>query len=550
MTRQSPLNKVQSHYIFVTGGVLSSLGKGTLAASLGAILKQVGYSVRLCKIDPYINVDPGTMNPFEHGEVFVTKDAAETDLDFGHYERFTGIHASQNDSTTTGRLFASIIEKERQGGYNGETVQIVPHFCDEVHSFITQHDSHADFIICEIGGTIGDIEGQSIVEALRQLRVRFGAAHTLFVHLVPMYFLESTGEIKTKPAQHSVRQLLGLGVQPDILCCRNRTTLSASLKTKLARACNLDPASIISARDVQHIYEVPQALEAEGLLTKIQQHFHLSHQSADMRPWENLVSVLKNAAESKNLSIGIVGKYIEFDDTYRSLKEALWHSAATLGRNLKLHWISVDDHSQESLEQELKKTSGFVVPGGFGVRGIDLKVHAASIAQQESKPFLGICLGFQALALSAAQRTKIENPLSEEFHDPKLGTPIIARLQKWHDIHGTLQNRASTSGKLRLGAFPISLQEQSLFASIYGTHNITERFRHRYALQPEYHDILESTGLRISGRSEDNIIATIEMSNHPFCVGVQFHPEFQSNPFLPHPLFTKFVQECITFEKN
>ncbi len=544
------LTRPLSRYIFVTGGVLSSLGKGTLAASVGALLKQVGFSVRLCKVDPYLNLDPGTMNPFEHGEVFVTNDGGETDLDFGHYERFTGIEASKSDSTTTGKIFTSIIAKERRGEYNGETVQIVPHFCWAVHDFIMRNDGVSDFIICEVGGTVGDIEGQSFIEALRQMRVSFGALQTMFVHLVPMYFLETTNETKTKPAQHSVRQLLGLGIQPDLLCCRTRTPLDLAIKTKLARACNLEKSNIISASDVELIYQVPKRIEEEGILTRIQEHFQLPVKQADMSPWIALEDTLQSSAKAQPLHIAIIGKYIQFDDTYRSLKEAIWHSAAHNNRALKIHWISVDNHTEESLCEKLSKVDGIIVPGGFGLRGINMKITAVNFAIANNVPFLGICLGLQALALAVAGHAKLPNPISEEFHPEDQGSCIIKRLSQWHNVQNTLETHTSGYGNLRLGSFPVHIEEGAFLRTVYGEAQVSERFRHRYAVNLEHVEALKSEGLTIAAMSKDNIVSAIEHKDQKFCIGVQFHPEFRSSPFAPHPLFTGFVRAAIQQSSN
>ncbi|MCY4414587.1 MAG: CTP synthase [Alphaproteobacteria bacterium] len=548
MTNQ---NTTQSKYIFVTGGVLSSLGKGTFAASLGTLLKASDFSVRLCKVDPYLNVDPGTMNPFEHGEVFVTKDGGETDLDFGHYERFTGIDSSAHDSTTTGKIFSNIIAKERKGGYKGETVQIIPHFVQEVHTFLRKEEKHVDFTICEVGGTIGDIESQSFVEAIRQMRVALNL-HTMFVHVVPIYYLKTTDELKSKPAQHSVRQLLGYGLQPDLLCCRTNKPLPKALKTKLGVSCNLSQEKIITGRDADIIYEVPLTLEKEGLLSKTLNHFDLPQRKANMRKWTQLIRSIKDVQEKDTtVNIAFIGKYIAFQDTYRSLNEAIWHASIHEGVRVNSHWIHAEDLDDSAvMHKQLAGMDAILVPGGFGVRGFESKVAVADFACENNVPFFGICLGLQALIFAIARHVDtLQNPLSEELHNDGTGEMLIHRLQEWKNVYGKKEVRVSSEGYLRLGNLPIHLTHGSLAHRTHKSTCIHERHRHRYHVNQEYMHHL-SDHLLVSGKSEEGIIEIVEHTVNSFCVGVQYHPEFNSNPFEAHPLFCAFLQAAKEYKKR
>lgn len=536
-------SKPANRYVFITGGVLSSLGKGTIASCLGALLRMCGFSIRMCKIDPYINVDPGTMNPFEHGEVFVTTDGGETDLDFGHYERFTSILTSRHDSTTTGKIFSNIINRERRGGYNGQTVQIVPHFVNEVHAFLDHNSQNVDVTICEVGGTVGDIESQSFIEAIRQVRLNHGVHNTMYIHVVPIYHLPATQELKSKPAQHSVRNLLGYGIQPDILCCRTPLPLPDTLKTKLATACNLSQEKIIASQDIKIIYQLPLALEKEGLLTKTLAHFNLPQVAPKTEPWTQLINHIQQVqSQTDAVDIAIIGKYVAFKDTYCSLSDALWHASIHTGIKINLHWMSVDNLHEH--QERLCQMDGILIPGGFGARGLSEKIAATSVACTHDIPFLGICLGLQSLALYyARQSSQLSNPFSEEFQPNSTGTTIIAMLSQWTDIEGKTQKRTVSHGKLRLGDLPITIAKDSLAHRIYQSTDIQERHRHRYHTVDAITPQLAEAGLMVSARSKnDNIVEIMEVPSLSFCIGVQYHPEFASTPFKPHPVFQGFLR--------
>ena len=486
------------------------------------------------------------MNPFEHGEVFVTEDGGEADLDFGHYERFTGSKASCADSTTTGKIFRNIIERERKGQYNGQTVQIVPHFVQEVHRFLHLQDKEVDFTICEVGGTVGDIEGQGFIESIRQMRLTHGADNTLYVHVIPIYHLQTTNELKSKPAQHSVQALLGHGIQPDFLCCRTAHTLPTSLKQKLATACNLSTHNIITSKDTDIIYALPSLLEKEQILEKTLKHFQMPPKAPSMRHWDTLVQRIQRInTQEKSVNIAVVGKYVSFQDTYRSVHEALWHAGTHNDVKVKIHWISTDKESLDSLTAVLSNMDGILIPGGFGARGIEEKIHTAGFACTHSIPFLGICLGMQGLILHHARACPaIQTPYSQEFEDSE-GTPVITLLDTWVDVNGNTQKRASNQGSLRLGSFPITLQADTQTQEAYGAACVHERHRHRYHTNSDITPILEREGLIVSGTSSEGIVECVELLDHPFCVGVQFHPEFNSSPFQPHPLFFSFIRAAM-----
>ena len=522
-----------------------------MAACLGALLRASGFTVRLCKIDPYINVDPGTMNPFEHGEVFVTKDGGETDLDFGHYERFTGIEASQNDSTTTGKIFLNIIERERRGAYDGQTVQIMPHFVQEVHDFFHLKKKAVDFTICEVGGTVGDIESRSFIESIRQMRLIHGIAKTLYIHVVPVYYLKTTRELKSKPAQHSVQSLLGYGIQPDFLCCRTELPLTDTIKDKLATSCNLPKDKIVTSQDAHTVYALPSLLEKDGLLTKTFAHFGLANKAPDLTKWNSLTTRMQAVADLRTdaINIAIVGKYVSFHDTYRSLGEALWHASIHNHTKVDFHWIGVDQSSPQSLTKDLASMDGILIPGGFGLRGIKEKVLAAGVACDNNIPFFGICLGMQALVLHYAQKSPtLHAPFSQEFSSNAQGTPVITLLDSWTDVEGHTQKRSEAQGKLRLGDLPFTITEGSLAHTIYGATNAFERHRHRYHTTHAFLDSLKQQGLVVSAQSQDGIVECIECPDKTFCLGVQFHPEFNSSPFAPHPMFMAFIRA--TSQKN
>lgn len=507
-------------------------------------MRASGFTIRLCKIDPYINVDPGTMNPFEHGEVFVTKDGGETDLDFGHYERFTGIETSRHDSTTTGKIFLNIIERERKGGYDGQTVQVVPHFVQEVQDFLHLKKHTIDFTICEIGGTVGDIESRGFIEAIRQMRLLHGITKTLYIHVIPMYYLKTTQELKSKPAQHSVQALLGHGIQPDFLCCRTELPLQDALKDKLATACNLPKDKIITSQDASTVYALPTLLEKDRLLTKTFAHFGMPNKAPDLTKWDGLIKRMDTVSRlEKTTNIGVVGKYVSFHDTYRSLGEALWHASIHTKIKINLHWIGVDKITSDALEKQVLAMDGVLIPGGFGLRGIQEKILATRVACNNNIPFFGICLGLQALVLHYAQLSPtITNPFSQEFAEGTGGTPVISLLDTWVDVEGQTQKRLCAQGKLRLGDLPFTITRGTLAHRIYGAANVSERHRHRYHTNTAILSDLAHQGLIVSGRSQDHIVECMESTKNKFCIGVQFHPEFNSSPFAAHPLFVSFIE--------
>lgn len=533
-----------TRYIFVTGGVLSSLGKGLAAASLGALLQARGFSVRLRKMDPYINVDPGTMSPLQHGEVFVTNDGTEADLDLGHYERFTGVQARQDDSTTTGKIYSQVIAKERRGDYLGATVQVIPHITDAIKEFVlnnpTNEDgSNVDFMICEVGGTVGDIEGLPFLEAIRQLRNQLGRERTLFLHLTLVPYIASAGELKTKPSQHSVKELQALGIQPDILLCRCDRTIPDESRAKLALFCNMQPQSVIEALDVSNIYEVPVSYHNRGLDLQVLKHFQIDISSTplNLSRWENLVETYNSPNGLVN--IAIVGKYIDFLDAYKSVVESLHHGALSTGNNLNLKWIDSDSLLEGKLEEIFKDQQGILVPGGFGVRGAEGKIKAAQWARENKIPYYGICFGMQLATIEFARhKAGILDATSQEFE--MSGTQVVSQVR--HDVN--------LGGSLRVGSNPIFLREGSKMAQAYGTLDIHERHRHRYGVDPKFRDVIESHGGLFSALSKDgNLLEAFEIVDHPWFVAVQYHPEFKSQPFAPHPLFKAFIEASLTYQK-
>ena len=523
----------KTKFIFVTGGVVSSLGKGLASASLGALLESRGLKVTLVKMDPYINVDPGTMSPFQHGEVFVTDDGTETDLDLGHYERFTSMTATKANNFTTGKVYASVIEKERRGDYLGATVQVIPHITDEIKSSILKVSEGVDIQLVEIGGTVGDIESLPFLEAIRQFRLDVGRNNAVFVHLTLVPWIGTSGELKTKPTQHSVRELRAIGIQPDILLCRSDRPIPPDVKRKIALFCNVSEDAVISAKDVDTIYEVPLHLSAEGIDEIIMKLLDLPYRRKDLKPWEELVERIKHPADE--VTIGIVGKYVAYEDSYKSLNEALLHGG--VANNLKVHlrWIEAEDMVNGRLEGELTQVDGILVPGGFGIRGVAGMVEAVRFARERKVPFFGICLGLQVSVIEAARNLcGLAEADSTEFN-PDTPHRVIYKLR---DLLGVEE----MGGTMRLGAYPARLAPGSFAREAYGADEISERHRHRYEVNQEFLPRLKAAGVRISGLSPDGkFVELIEYGDHPWFLACQFHPEYKSRPLSPHPLFREFV---------
>ncbi|MCW1428504.1 CTP synthase [Novosphingobium sp. JCM 18896] len=536
-----------ARYIFITGGVVSSLGKGLMAASLAALLQARGFRVRIRKFDPYLNVDPGTMSPYQHGEVYVTDDGAETDLDLGHYERFTGVSAQQSDNITSGRIYRDIIAKERRGDYLGATVQVVPHVTDEIKAFALADEDGLDFILCEIGGTVGDIEGLPFVEALRQLRNELGRERTCAVHVTLVPYIAAAGELKTKPTQHSVRELAGLGVQPDILLCRCEKPLPDSDRAKIALFCNVRKEAVIPALDAPSIYSVPLQYHAEGLDAEVLRHFGLDSPAPVLARWEDIVDRQLNP--EGEVTIGVVGKYVGLPDAYKSLNEALSHGGMANRVKVNVRWIDAElfEKGDAEIASLLEPMHGILVPGGFGERGSEGKIASVRFAREHNVPFFGICLGMQMACIEGARNTAgIAEASSTEFGETK--EPVVGIITEWMGAEG-LQTRAAggdLGGTMRLGAYEAQLAGNSRVASIYGATTISERHRHRYEVNGAYREALEKGGLVFSGMSPDGLLPEIvERPDHPWFVGVQFHPELKSKPFDPHPLFAGFVEAAL-----
>ncbi len=532
-----------ARYIFITGGVVSSLGKGLMAASLAALLQARGYRVRIRKFDPYLNVDPGTMSPYQHGEVYVTDDGAETDLDLGHYERFTGVSARQADNITSGRVYRDIIAKERRGDYLGATVQVIPHVTDAIKEFALADSDDLDFVLCEIGGTVGDIESLPFIEAIRQLRNELGRDVTCSVHVTLVPFIAAAGELKTKPTQHSVRELTGLGVQPDVLLCRCEKPLPDGERAKIAQFCNVRKEAVIPALDASSIYAVPLQYHAEGLDAEVLRHFGLEAPEPDLARWEDIIDRYNNP--EGEVTIAVVGKYVGLLDAYKSLNEALVHGGLANRVKVNIRWIDAEVFEKEDSEIAalLEPMHGILVPGGFGERGTEGKIASVRFARERKIPFFGICLGMQIACIEAARNAAgIEGASSTEFGETK--EPIVGIITEWMSADG-LQQRAAggdLGGTMRLGAYDAVLAPGSKVASIYATTEISERHRHRYEVNVAYKDALEKVGLVFSGMSPDGLLPEIvERPDHPFFIGVQFHPELKSKPFDPHPLFAGFV---------
>jgi len=545
---KTPTQSKHTKFIFVTGGVLSSLGKGLAAATIGALLESRGLTVTFQKLDPYINVDPGTMSPFQHGEVFVTDDGAETDLDMGHYERFTHAVMGKNNNYTSGRIYYSVIMKERRGEYLGGTVQVIPHITDEIKAAVLQLDGTADVAIVEIGGTVGDIEGLPFIEAIRQLRGDLGRAHTLFIHLTLLPYIKTAGEVKTKPTQHSVRELLANGIQPDILICRSELPLEDHLKKKIALFCNVQQDAVITAIDVDTIYALPLYLHQEGLDAKIESLFQMWTKHPDIKPWQELVERIKNPKDQ--VTIAITGKYVELTESYKSLHEALVHGGLANRVKVNLRYISAEELESGNAATLLSGCDGILVPGGFGRRGIEGKIAAITYARENKIPFFGICLGMQLAVVEFARNVAgLPRANSTELVD-FTPDPIIYLIKEWYDYRQEkMQIRDEQSdlgGTMRLGAYPCLLQAKTRAREAYGAEEISERHRHRYEFNNDYRERLTEAGLVIAGVSPDNnLVEIVELADHPWFLGCQFHPEFKSKPMRPHPLFTAFIKAAL-----
>ena len=537
-----------ARYVFITGGVVSSLGKGIASAALGALLQARGYRVRLRKLDPYLNVDPGTMSPYQHGEVFVTDDGAETDLDLGHYERFTGVSARQADNITTGRIYQEIIAKERRGDYLGATVQVIPHVTNAIKDFILSDHGDADFVLCEIGGTVGDIEGLPFFEAIRQLGQELDPGQAAFVHLTLLPYIPSAGEMKTKPTQHSVKELRSIGIQPNILLCRCDRPIPEDEKKKIALFCNVRESAVVEARDLQTIYEAPLAYHEAGLDTELLKHFGVTvAPKPDLERWETIVQRLKSP--DGVVTIGVVGKYTELKDAYKSLIEALHHGGVANNVKVDIRWIESEKFEERGAawHADLQGVHGVLVPGGFGERGAEGKIAAVTFARERQIPFFGICFGMQMACIEAARnQVGLKGASSTEFGEAK--HPIVGLMTEW--LRGNeLEKRAANGdlgGTMRLGAYQASLDPESRVAAIYGATEISERHRHRFEVNTRYREKLESAGLIFSGMSPDGVLPEIvERRDHPWFIGVQYHPERQSRPFEPHPLFASFIGAAV-----
>ena len=531
-----------ARYIFVTGGVVSSLGKGLSSASLAYLLQSRGYKVRIRKLDPYLNVDPGTMSPFQHGEVFVTDDGAETDLDLGHYERFTGIAAKQSDNITTGRIYSDIITKERKGGYQGKTVQVIPHVTDRIKDFIKKDISSEDFVICEIGGTVGDIESLPFLEAIRQFSNDNGKKNTLFIHLTLVPYMKASDEIKTKPTQHSVKELRTIGIQPDIIICRSEQPLPHDQRKKISLFCNVPYENVIETVDVKTIYEAPISFNKEKLDKIVLKYFKLkSKKNVNLNPWKKITkTVLKTKA---SVNIGVIGKYVNLKDAYKSLDEALIHGGILNNIKVNLVRIESDKLKSSQIKKLLKNVSGILIPGGFGKRGTEGKIAAIKYARNNKIPFLGICYGMQmAIIEFARNKLNIKKATSSEFD--KKGVPVIGLINEWIKDGKTVRGTdKDLGGTMRLGSYEAKLKENSMIRKIYGKKVINERHRHRYEVNTNYKDKFEKKGMSFSGFSPDGLLPEIiELKNHPWFIGVQFHPEFKSRPLAPHPLFSSFIK--------
>jgi CTP synthase len=528
-------------FIFVTGGVLSSLGKGLASASIGALLEARGHRINFLKLDPYINVDPGTMSPFQHGEVYVTDDGAETDLDLGHYERFTHVRLTRDNNSTTGRIYLNVIDKERKGEFLGKTVQVIPHITNEIKAVIRRVAQDVDVAIIEVGGTVGDIESLPFLESIRQMRNEVGRENSIFIHLTLVPFIATSGELKTKPTQHSVKELREIGIQPDILLCRTDRLLTRDIKAKIALFCNVSEKDVITALDVKNIYEVPVVLNSEGLDGAIVRCLNLPADEPDLSAWKDLLQ--RDRHPEDEVRIGIVGKYVEYEDSYKSLNEALCHGGLANRVRVALKWIESEGLLDATLDEQLSGYDAILVPGGFGKRGIDGMLRGIRFARTRKVPFFGICLGMECGVIEFARSVCGLQADSSEF-DPAAPHRVFYMLRELlgSDIMG---------GNMRLGAFPCILDEDSLARRIYGTGEISERHRHRYEFNREYERILSSYGMKFSGNSPDgNFVEIMELPGHPWFLGCQFHPEFKSKPLQPHPLFASFIAAALQYKKG
>jgi CTP synthase len=539
-----------ARYIFVTGGVVSSLGKGLTSASLASLLQLRGYKVKIRKLDPYLNVDPGTMNPFEHGEVFVTDDGAETDLDLGHYERFTDRPATKEDNITTGQIYKDIIEKERRGEFLGSTVQVIPHVTNHIKKFISNKVSKEDFVICEIGGTVGDIESLPFLEAIRQFSNEEGKNKSLFIHLTLVPYIQASGELKTKPTQHSVKELRSIGIQPNIIVCRSEKNIPKEEKKKISLFCNVEPEHVIQSIDVKSIYEAPIKYDEEKLDIKIFNIFGLKEKKkVNLKIWKNIITKL--SLKRKKVSIAIVGKYVDLKDAYKSLDEALIHGSLNNNVDLDTQWIDSIKINKKNVRSILKDYSAILIPGGFGIRGTEGKIEAITYARKYKIPFFGICFGMQmAIIESARNILGIKKATSSEFG--KNGNHVVGLMHEW--IKGKVVQKGSEKnlgGTMRLGSYKARLKKNSLISKIYKSNLISERHRHRYEVNKKLKSKFEKKGLIFSGLSPDGSLPeTIELENHPWFIGVQFHPEFKSRPFAPHPLFSSFIKAAKNNSEN
>ncbi|MCS6875355.1 MAG: CTP synthase [Aquificaceae bacterium] len=521
-----------AYYIFVTGGVLSSLGKGVASASIASLLEEQGLKVNIQKLDPYLNVDPGTMSPYQHGEVYVTEDGAETDLDLGYYERFTSRNMSRKNNVTAGRVYYNVIKREREGGYLGATVQVIPHITDEIKRLIREAEEDCDVLIVEIGGTVGDIEGLPFLEAVRQLSMELGREKTLFVHITYVPYIKGAGELKTKPTQHSVKELRAIGIQPNVILCRSDVEIPESIKEKIALFTNVDKSAVISAPDVEFIYEVALHLKKQGMDRLIAKHFNLEYKETKSK-WEGIVHILRNT--QREVKVALVGKYVSLKDSYKSVAEALLHGGIANRTRVHVEWVNSEDYSQELLE----RLDGIIVPGGFGGRGIEGKLKALTFGRERKKPTFGICLGMQLMCVEFAREVLgLKDANSTEF-DPFTPNPVI-------DIMEEQKSIKELGGTMRLGSYPCKLVEGSMVRKIYGAELIHERHRHRYEFNNKYREDFQKAGMVFSGLSpDDRLVEIIELSGHPWYIGCQFHPEFKSKPFKPHPLFVSFISACL-----
>ena len=534
-----PFNKsIKGRYVFVTGGVVSSVGKGLVSASLSALLEARGFRVSIIKCDPYINVDPGTLSPFQHGEVYVTEDGAETDMDLGHYERFTNLILNKNHSITTGQIYQTVIEKERRGDYLGRTVQVIPHITDEIKSRILMGSGDTDITVVEIGGTVGDIEGLPFIEAIRQMRIELGMERTVFAHVTFVPFIPSVGELKSKPTQHSVKTLREVGLQPDFLICRSREFIPEELKSKMALFSSLNIENIITAMDAETIYEVPLLLMKENLDEKVIKRFGLKCSKPKMDKWETLVGSLKNP--HREVNVGLVGKYVHLKDSYQSLHEALIHGGVANQTRVNVHYINSEDSNMG--QSVYRNLDGILVPGGFGDRGVEGKIHAIQYAREHSVPFFGICLGMQMAAVEFARNVcNLPSASSREFRDHGKSDHLVI------DVMEDQKKVNRKGGSMRLGSYPCLLKKDSAVYDIYGQSKVYERHRHRYELNSKYSELFEEKGMSIVGQCEgaENLAEILELKGHPWFVGVQYHPEFKSKPTRPHPLFVSFIRACV-----